>query len=309
MRRTDSSEYGGRAAATTPPMVLVAAASPELRAQVRGALVAHGHRVIEAEDGDGALAALHAAEPSVAVVDAALAAGWPTGTPAPVVVLTPPDGDGLAVPVAHDVLRTPVHPDELVLRVAAAVRTRTLRDELWRRDRDVDLLTRSDQLTGLYNRRHLDEQLRALGASAFRHGHPLAVLMVDIDEFQRVNDAGGHAFGDAVLCVVAARLRSAMRLEDVFGRWGGEEFLVLAPFSGGGDAAVLAERLRRRVGDEPVRLGEGPVVPVTVSVGLAAGDGSDPEGIVRAAGVALYAAKQHGRNRVERAAPAAPAPG
>lgn len=298
--------------------VLVAAVAPELRAQLRGPLEGHGHRVLEAQDADEALAALRRRRPDAVVVEAALAERWQAaattaaraiGADVPVVVLTGGDMEGVGVRFAHDVLRTPVHPDELVLRVAAAVRTARLGEELRRRDQDLEHLTRTDALTGLYNRRHLDEQLRALGASAFRHRHPLAALMVDIDEFRRVNEAGGHAFGDAVLCVVAARLGSSMRLEDVLGRWGGEEFLVLAPFTSVDDAAVLAERLRARVGDDPVQLGEGPVVPVTVSVGVAAGDGSDPEGIVQAAGVALYRAKQNGRDRVERAASTAPAPG
>lgn len=308
MGPTGDSEAGWRAA-TVPATVLVAAASPEVRAEVAAPLEDDGHRVLEAGDAASALAALQREEPDAAVVEAALAERWPAGDAVPLVVLAGPAGEGMGLRAAHDVLRAPVHPGEVRLRVAAAVGAGRLRAELRRRDRDLELLTRTDPLTGLYNRRHLDEQLRALGASAFRHRHPLAALMVDIDDFQRVNEAGGHAFGDAVLCVVAARLGSTMRLEDVLGRWGGEEFLVLAPFTAVDDAAILAERLRRRVGGEPVRLGEGPVVELTVSVGLADGDGSDPEGIVRAAGVALYQAKRNGRDRVERAQRPAPAPG
>ncbi|HET9769251.1 MAG TPA: GGDEF domain-containing protein, partial [Acidimicrobiia bacterium] len=124
--------------------------------------------------------------------------------------------------------------------------------------------------------------------------------MLDIDHFKAVNDTAGHAAGDAVLREVAARVRSTVRREDIPGRWGGEEFLLLLPYLGAEGVRALGERLRRCIGDRPVELGGGEVIPVTVSLGGAVAlEGEGPEGLVRRADAALYDAKRAGRNRVE----------
>lgn len=311
----------GGPAPMPPAVVLVAGGPDDRRAALHRLVEAAGHRPVDAADAEAAVAALRTRRPDAAVVDAALlgdpalgAALGPSdhGPGVPTVVVTGAGvGDqvaGAATAGGHDVLRTPLDPAEAALRVAAAVREGSLRRALERREQELELLSRTDPLTGLYNRRHLDEQLRALAAAAFRHGHLLGALMVDIDEFRRLNESEGRVVGDAVLCVVAARLRSAMRVEDVLGRWGGEEFVVLMPFTDEDDGVVLAERLRARVGGQPIGLGEGVPLSVTVSVGVAAGDGSDPEALLRGVDVALYRAKQAGRDRVERAGAPAPAP-
>lgn len=159
---------------------------------------------------------------------------------------------------------------------------------------EVERVATSDALTGLANRRLFDETLDREVARARRTGQPLALAVVDIDHFKRVNDEHGHQVGDEVLREVAAALREATRTEDLVARYGGEEFVVIATNATVDDAVVLAERLRgatRAVS----------TVPVTISVGVAGlpaeGDGA---AMVADADAALYRAKAAGRDRVVR---------
>jgi len=161
-----------------------------------------------------------------------------------------------------------------------------------------------DPLTGLYNRRHLDDRLGSELAAAQRHGRPLSLLMVDIDHFKDVNDAHGHLAGDETLKMVAFVLRGAVRKEDVLARYGGEEFVVIARETGLDGARALAERIRRAVEKsrcswQGTELGVTVSIGVTVSVGLTEYvPGRSEREFVEAADRALYAAKQQGRNRV-----------
>jgi diguanylate cyclase (GGDEF)-like protein len=128
----------------------------------------------------------------------------------------------------------------------------------------------------------------------------VAVAMVDIDHFKRINDEYGHGAGDDVLRVVARRLRQATRPDDVIARWGGEEFCVLlADVADDGQLAALAERLRRAVATGPVSVGGASHLAVTVSVGAARATSRQrmPESLLARADVALYRAKETGRNR------------
>jgi len=168
---------------------------------------------------------------------------------------------------------------------------------LSRRNRVLEALSQIDDLTGLYNRRHVEDHLDGALISARRHGHPLSILFVDIDGFKRVNDELGHQMGDSVLRIVAQRIRLALRREDVVGRWGGEEFLAVLPMTSISGALAFAERLRSTIAKTPVQAG-GHIIEVTVSIGCAEGDDSDVEVLMREADVALYRAKQEGRNRV-----------
>jgi two-component system, cell cycle response regulator len=199
---------------------------------------------------------------------------------------------------AHDYLRKPFEPSELLARVGAALRVKALQDELRVRNAELELMARTDALTGLANRRHLEESLVSHASLAHRHDTSMAVLVGDVDRFKRVNDEHGHAAGDAVLRVVASRLEEGIRREDIVGRWGGEEFLVIAPHSDLGAAAVLGERLRAAVADTPLPLPHGGKLTVTISIGCAAGTDREWEDLVRRADDALYAAKESGRNRV-----------
>jgi diguanylate cyclase (GGDEF)-like protein len=155
-----------------------------------------------------------------------------------------------------------------------------------------------DGLTGLYNRNHFfveaDRHLRI----ARRHRQQIAAVMVDIDQFKRINDTYGHPVGDEVIRLVAGRLRDAVRDSDVLGRYGGEEFALVTPHAGT-SAAELAERLRQAVSSDPVPTAAGPL-PVTISVGLAhpSGGEQDLRQLLSRADEALYQAKQTGRDRV-----------
>jgi diguanylate cyclase (GGDEF)-like protein len=161
--------------------------------------------------------------------------------------------------------------------------------------------SRTDALTGLWNRRHFLEELERERARAARGAHGVVlpgVIVADIDRFKAINDRHGHAAGDAVIAEVAARLRAAVRPYDAVARWGGEEFTVMAS-AVGSDAVLMgvAEHLRRAVADRPVDAGAAGPLDVTISLGAVAdAGGGTAEGLVDLADRALYAAKRRGRN-------------
>lgn len=298
-------------------MVLVADDSAVVRAVVRAQLTEHGFEVVEAADGDLALRAFEEWRPDVVLLDVempgldgfhvleAIKRDARAGD-TPVVFLTARDGTADLVEAlelgAHDYLRKPFEESELLARVRAAHRVKRLQDELRDRGAQLDLISRKDPLTGLWNRRHLQEQLPGLESLSHRHGIPLSVLMVDIDHFKRINDREGHAAGDEVLRVVASRLQESVRTEDLLARWGGEEFLIVLPMTGMPGAAETAERVRAVVAAQPVALGDR-AIRVTVSVGCASlSKGEALNALMARADAGLYRAKGTGRNRVEVAA-------
>jgi diguanylate cyclase (GGDEF)-like protein len=122
---------------------------------------------------------------------------------------------------------------------------------LTKANEDLENVARSDELTGLFNRRHLNEHLASVLAGARRHGFPTSALMIDIDHFKRLNDTFGHQAGDVALQHVAAVLTAAVRTEDMLGRWGGEEFLVVLPDADVAEAVAIADRLRRASRQNP----------------------------------------------------------
>ena len=161
-----------------------------------------------------------------------------------------------------------------------------------------------DALTGVFNRRHIEDLLRKEVDRAERHARPLAVAMLDADHFKRINDTYGHQTGDEVLREISARCRQTLRSNDLFGRYGGEEFLVVFPETNLDEAGAVAERLRVAVGGAPIRIGNGDgdggkELEVTVSIGLAAhAPGHDLDKLVERADAAMYEAKGAGRNVV-----------
>lgn len=164
---------------------------------------------------------------------------------------------------------------------------------------DLALLARVDKLTGLYNRRHIEDELAAHLNTAERSGSPLSVLMVDVDHFKLINDTHGHDVGDRALQSLAEAIRGSVRLGDVLGRWGGEEFVVLLPRTDVRAAAVVAERLREAAMNTSLSGRDGSRLRLTISVGVAA-SGSDDSGhsLMARADAALYRAKQAGRNAI-----------
>jgi len=185
-----------------------------------------------------------------------------------------------------------------VLVVAAVVRMLSARSDLL-----VERLkseARVDPLTGLLNRRGLQERLGVEVARANREGGRLAAVALDIDHFKTVNDLHGHEVGDRVLTWLGATIRGEVRGLDIAARQGGEEFAVVMVGAGEAEAHVLAERIRGAVGTarERDRFGVPSDLVVSVSAGVAAASGPlDGAGLLAAADVALYAAKRSGRDR------------
>ncbi len=174
-------------------------------------------------------------------------------------------------------------------------------EELEAARQQAELLAVTDPLTGILNRRGFFERAERDLQLAIRLGTPLSVVSFDIDHFKRVNDTYGHSEGDRLLCEVVAAVRKTARATDLFGRMGGEEFLVVMPNTSLKAAAQTAERMRAAIAQD---VGAGPRrTPVTASFGVASvPEGSvDLEWLQSAADAALYSAKHNGRNRVEAA--------
>jgi len=168
--------------------------------------------------------------------------------------------------------------------------------------RRLEEMATTDPLTGAANRQVFDMMFEQAVKSARRRGGTVSVMICDLDQFKRVNDAHGHEAGDRVLRAVAETARECVRDTDVICRWGGEEFLFLLPDCGAEKAAELAEKLRLAVESRPIVHG-GDAVRVTLSLGVAElRPGERKDDLVRRADIALYAAKADGRNQVRRAA-------
>jgi diguanylate cyclase (GGDEF)-like protein len=156
-----------------------------------------------------------------------------------------------------------------------------------------------DGLTGIANRRYFELRLADEFSRWQRYGGDLAMLLFDLDHFKRINDDLGHLVGDTVLRVMAERVAKSVRVQDVFGRFGGEEFALLLPCTNFDDAMIVAEKVRRAIGETPIDV-QGARVPVTASVGAArarTGVTSSYEALINEADAALYTAKRQGRNR------------
>jgi diguanylate cyclase (GGDEF)-like protein len=155
-----------------------------------------------------------------------------------------------------------------------------------------------DGLTGIANRRYFEARLADEFSRWQRYGGELSMLLFDLDHFKRINDEFGHMAGDTVLRSMAQRVSGVVRKQDVFGRFGGEEFALLLPCTPLDDALYVAEKIRRTIGDEPIEV-QGVIVPVTASVGAATARTGAPdyEGMINEADAALYTAKRQGRNR------------
>jgi two-component system, cell cycle response regulator len=169
----------------------------------------------------------------------------------------------------------------------------------------------TDFLTGWHNRRYLNERLKEELARAQRQGTSLTCLVIDLDRFKQINDQHGHLVGDMALREAAQRVDAYIRGSDAAARFGGDEFVVLAPGIPAEQAAILAERIRVAVCETPLVLPSGAKLTMTVSIGLAGINLSREEADLKAAAerllsdadAALYRAKQNGRNRVEVAEP------
>ena len=204
---------------------------------------------------------------------------------------------------ADDYLTKPFQAHELRVRLRAGRRVLELQEELLAAREALREQATHDGLTGLLNRSAILEMLRKELARASREGHPLSLLMVDLDRFKQINDTYGHQAGDAVLHEAARRMKSTVRSYDSVGRYGGEEFLIVLPGCDGDSAFEQAQRVREALANVPFV--NGPQhLPVTCSIGAASRafpSGEDADALLREADLALYHAKDSGRNQVVRA--------
>ena len=208
---------------------------------------------------------------------------------------------------AVDYLTKPFNEVELQARIRSCVKTQMLQDELEQKNfqlnelvDEVKKMAITDPLTGLYNRRHMNEVLSKEFQKAKRYGGNLSCLMVDVDHFKRVNDTHGHAVGDMVLKEVATTLTNCLRTVDIVARWGGEEFVILLPATGLKQAQEAAQKVLRAMSStrfEPIK-----DEPLTVSIGISSSSSkklTTEDMIVNTADEALFEAKRNGRNRIE----------
>jgi len=338
-RRMQRSPVGGRSrspvAVTARVMeskseagtILVVDDSATIRAQVRAALEAEGcfGDVIEADDGLGAFKLAIARHPDLIVCDLnmprfdglkllALFSSHDELSSVPVIMLTAEADVDRKVELlergASDYLTKPFQAKELVARVGVHLRLKLAQDELRRLNAELEALSNTDGLTGLFNRRYFDGILSCEIARSNRYRTPLGVIMIDLDHFKQVNDAHGHAMGDLVIKNLAAVAMATVRETDVVARYGGEEVVVVAPQTDVRGTAELAERLRAVVAATDHEQG-GTTLRNTASFGVACYDAFaeelTAESLLSRADEALYRAKEGGRDRVVVWTPSAPA--
>jgi two-component system cell cycle response regulator len=201
----------------------------------------------------------------------------------------------------NDYIVRPIDPNELVARTLTQIKRKRYNDRLRSSVRETIELAVTDGLTGLQNRRYLDNHLKTLFNRAAARGRSMSICLIDIDRFKQVNDTYGHDVGDEVLREFASRIRSTVRGADLACRYGGEEFVVVMPDTDAAQAAMIAERLRAMVETQPFQIRSlGISLAVTASLGIAGNEPGveTPEQLLKQADRALYEAKNGGRNRV-----------
>jgi two-component system, cell cycle response regulator len=203
---------------------------------------------------------------------------------------------------ANDFVRKPAEETELLARLEAGRRVVMLEQSLRDANAEIQRLSVTDPLLGIFNRRYLHGRLPQEATRARRYGCSLSVIMADLDHFKVINDTHGHHVGDIVLQHAVSVARMALRQSDWMARYGGEEFLFVLPETHAEGAVAVAERMRRLCAENPVVLPNDQIF-VTASFGVASLDGvpaggDDSDGLLKESDKALYASKFAGRNRV-----------
>jgi diguanylate cyclase (GGDEF)-like protein len=206
---------------------------------------------------------------------------------------------------ADDFLAKPFADAEVLARAGAMLRIKSLQDQLRNAKAELERLSVTDGLTGLFNRRYFNTRLHQEFQRAQRYSDPVSLMMLDIDHFKKVNDTYGHPFGDVVLKGTAELVRASVRDPDICARYGGEEFAIILPKTHLAGALVVAERVWRELGLKRYPLDAKDQTPgkkelkATASIGLSffpSKDITNPDLLVKYADEALYRAKREGRN-------------
>lgn len=289
--------------------ILIADSDKPERHRLEAFLRADGHEIDAHADGESALRALRAAEPPrLAILDWLLPDKLGTEIcrhvrqhvtrPHVHLLLLAPNHIGredliIAMEAgADDFLAKPFDPQELRARLNSGQRIIELQERL-------EYFSMHDPQTGALNHGAILEALAREAARAARSNASLTVMLADLDGLRHVNEKRGYQAGDAVIAEAVRRLAVALRPYDSLGRFGGEEFLVVAPECDAGEAAALAERLRARISERPFRTDGGDVsISASVGVATARGPGLDTDALLRAADNALLRAKERGKNTV-----------
>ena len=200
-----------------------------------------------------------------------------------------------------DYVIKPFRPKELLARVQREIAMQKLISDLKKSQEELKLLSITDPLTKLYNRRYFSEISIKLLELAKRQKQPLSLMILDIDKFKNINDTYGHDVGDEVIISLANLLKKIQRKSDVVCRFGGEEFVLLLPNTDYDDAKKVAEKIRKKVKKSEVLYGKNNSLKFTVSIGVAQVDTTNENSIepaLKRADNALYEAKKSGRNMV-----------
>jgi two-component system cell cycle response regulator len=207
---------------------------------------------------------------------------------------------------ADDYLPKPYSEEELLARIYAMLRTKELQDELRKKNRELtevlskmEVIARTDPMTGLFNRRHFDTLLEKEFNKTLRYQFPAACMVIDVDGFKSINDKHGHHVGDVCLKETADVIRNCVRKIDTVARWGGEEFIVLLPETKKGTAMSVAARIVAAISSNKC---SGISKQITVSIGIAGVPDpsiANAEKLVNAADNAMYEAKTKGGNGIE----------
>jgi len=201
---------------------------------------------------------------------------------------------------ADDYLAKPYNPLELRARVASMLRIKVLQDKIIAKRKELEALSITDDLTGLYNHRALQQRLKDEFLRAQRYNEPLSTLMIDIDHFKAVNDDHGHLFGDYVLAQLAKVFLANLREIDICARYGGEEFMIILPQTHFSGSLTVADRIWRAAAAHDFRDGRDET-RITISIGISFFPNrtvGSVEQLVACADQALYQAKREGRNRI-----------
>jgi|CXWL01.1.fsa_nt_gi two-component system cell cycle response regulator len=201
----------------------------------------------------------------------------------------------------NDYVTVPVDKNEMAVRVRTQLRRKRYQDALKSQYQKSVSMALTDGLTGLYNRHYLNTHLGNMVKISTKNGKKLALMIMDMDHFKKVNDTYGHDVGDMVLKQLSSIITRTARSTDLAARFGGEEFIVLMPETDPNSALGAANRMRELVETTPFVIGEDKTINLTVSIGIANlfEEGDSPEGLLKRADEALFIAKNNGRNNVK----------